>query len=85
MTATARTSGEEGSTTYINYTVGCNNKRLTTNGSAIIPPIRVLRKNKLTKLTGQSKRISLSVDEATFNRAVAGDYTGTVTFTFIAN
>lgn len=85
MTATAMTSGEEGSTSYINYTVGCNNKSLTTNGSAIITPIRVIRKNKLTKLTGLSKRISLSVDAATFDAAVAGEYTGTVTFTFAAN
>jgi len=85
MTATAMTSGEEGETTsYINYTVGCNNKSITTNGSAIIPPVRIVNKNQLIQLRGLSKAISLSVDETTFDAAVAGEYTGTVTFTFSA-
>ncbi len=84
MTATAMASGEEGSTSYIDYTVGCNNVSITTNGAAIIEPVRIVNRNHMNKLRGNSKRISLSVDPTTFDAAVAGEYTGTVTFTFTA-
>lgn len=85
MTATAMASGDEGPTSYINYTVGCNGNSITTNGPVIIEPVRIMNRSTMNKLRGKSKRISLSVDAATFDAAVAGEYTGTVTFTFAAN
>ena len=88
MAATAMTSvvsGQENS--YIDYTVSLVSdaaKKITTNGAAVIPAITVMDVNSLTALTGASEKLALSVDQASFEAAVSGSYTGTVTFTFSA-
>lgn len=85
MSASPMTSTEGSSTSHINYTVTCNNKSVTTTSTSEPLPLLIMNVQSLNKLTGRSKRISLSVDAATFDAAVAGDYVGTVTFTFAAN
>jgi hypothetical protein len=57
----------------------------TTNGAAQVSPITVLEKSSLTSLSGNSREIGLDIDPTSFNNAVEGQYTGTVTFTFQAN
>ena len=85
MGATAMASVVSGQTTsYINYTVGCNTKSITTNGATVIPVVEVLSVTSLTAITGASNAITLSVDDTTFAAAVSGSYTGTVTFNFSA-
>ncbi len=85
MSATPMTSAVEGAlTSYINYTVSCNGVDvLTTLSSETVPPT-ILTVPSLTHLTGRSDAITLTVDATTFDAAVAGEYTGTVTFTFAA-
>lgn len=84
MTATAMSSTQGSSTTYIDYTVGCGTGSITTNGAAVIEPVTIVDIGTLDVLTGNSEAITLSVDADTFNAAVAGDYAGTVTFSFNA-
>lgn len=85
MSATPMTSAVEGAMTgHINYTVSCNGVDvLTTLSSETVPPT-ILTVPSLTQLTGRSDAITLTVDATTFDAAVAGEYTGTVTFTFAA-
>lgn len=86
MSATAMTSAVTGqSTSYINYTVAAGGKSITTNGATAVPAVTVVDKTSLTALTANSAKITLSVDSTTFNAAVEGSYTGTVTFTYTAN
>jgi hypothetical protein len=86
MGATAMTSTVAGQTTsYINYTVGVNTKSLTTAGATVVTPVDVITVASLTGLTSQSHPITLSVDATSFNAAVEGNYSGTVTFTYTAN
>jgi len=85
MSATAMTS--PGTTaSYIDYTVGCGGQSVVTHGSAATTTTgaSVDTITSLTGLTGKSLPITLSVDATTFDAAVSGDYTGTVTFTFSA-
>ena len=85
MSATAMTSATGQSTSYINYTVAAGGKSITTNGATAVPAVTVVDKTSLTALTADSTQITLSVDSTTFNAAVEGSYTGTVTFTYTAN
>ena len=87
MNATAMKSGTGSSASYINYTVGCDGVvgTLTTNGATTLTALEVLNIGTLDKLTGLSKALSLSIDATTFESAVSGDYTGTVTFNFVSN
>ena len=85
MSATPMTSAVVGSTTsHINYTVSCNGYDVQTTLASENAPTLIVDVNSLIKLTGSSHAISLSVDATTFDAAVAGSYTGTVTFTFAA-
>lgn len=87
MTATAMASTEEGTSSYIDYIVACGNQSVTTKGSAtpIISGDTIVSVASLSTLTGDSKPISVSIDSTSFNAAVAGTYSGTVTFTIEAN
>lgn len=72
-------------TTYIDYTVGCGTGSITTTGATTsTTPIKIVDVNSLTQLTGASEEITLSVDATTYDKAVSGGYSGTVTFTFSA-
>lgn len=73
-------------TAYINYTVTCNGKSVTTNnGTAVSAQDPVVTYNSLSQVTSTSNKISLSVNQTDFDKALAGSYTGTVTFTYTAN
>ena len=85
MSATAMKSGTGPSAAYINYTVGCNGKSLTTSGTGSVTVADVMDVSALTTLTGASQALTLSIDSTTYNAAVAGDYVGTVTFNFSSN
>ncbi len=85
MSATAMKSGTGASAAYINYTVGCNSKSLTTSGASAVTVSEVMNVTSLTTLTGASEALSLSIDATTFNAAVSGEYVGTVTFNFVSN
>lgn len=86
MTATAmKISITSQADAYINYTVKVNTspiKTLTTNGANSVDPVEVITVTSLTELAVQSHKISLTVDPTTFNSAVEGSYSGTVTFTY---
>lgn len=87
MSATAMASAVSGqATSYIDYTVSCGDQSITTNGAAAstVTGTTVDKETSLTGLTGKSLPIDLSVDKPTFDAAVSGSYTGTVTFTFSA-
>jgi len=85
MGATAMTSEVSGqATSYINYTVSANGSSVTTNGATAVPAVTVIDQGPLTGLTAQSHQIALSVDQTSFDAAVQGSYTGTVTFTYTA-
>jgi len=81
MSATAMMSADT-PTTYIDYTVGCNNKSIVTNGATATSAVEVMNATGLETLSGDSKQISLSIDATTYNKAVSGSYSGTVTFNF---
>lgn len=84
MKATPMTSAAT-PTTYIDYTVGCGTGTITTDGAnTSTTPVTIIDVTSLTELTGASKAITLSVDSATFEAAVSGNYTGTVTFNYTA-
>ena len=87
MAATAMTSTVGSATSYINYTVSLVSdplKKIVTNGATATGSVTVMDVNSLTALTGASEKLALSVDSTTFEAAVSGSYTGTVTFTFSA-
>ena len=84
MKATPMTSAAT-PTTYIDYTVGCGTGTITTTGATTpATAVTIIDIASLTELTGASKAITLSVDSATFEAAVSGSYTGTVTFNYTA-
>lgn len=85
MKATAMVSTEGSHSAYIRYTVSCGSGTTTTPAGTGVSTLTVLGVSALTSLTGFSERISVDIDEATFNAAVAGSYVGTVTFIFTAN
>lgn len=86
MSATAMESTVGSATSYIDYTVSCGNQSITTKGANAPTVIgsTVDKETSLTGLTGKSTPITLDVDQLTFDAAVSGSYTGTVTFTFSA-
>ena len=86
MSATAMKSTVGSATSYIDYTVSCGNQSIVTKG-ALAPTVTgtaVDTVTSLSVLTGKSMPITLSIDKPTFDAAVSGSYTGTVTFTFSA-
>lgn len=85
MKATAMVSTEGGIPSYIRYTVACGSGTTTTPAGTGFSTLTVLGVTSLTALTGFSRQISVSIDETTFNAAVAGSYVGTVTFEFTSN
>ena len=86
MSATAMKSTVSGQAdSYINYTVTVNTKSITTNKGTAVSPVDVITVTSLSALAVQSHKIALSVDQTTFNAAVQGSYSGTVTFTYTAN
>ena len=86
MSATAmKGTTTELANAYSNYTVTVNGASITTDNTTSSPePVVVISVSDLSQLSVESNEISLSVDRATFNSAVAGSYSGTVTFTFSA-
>ena len=86
MSATAmKGTTTELANAYSNYTVTVNGASITTDNTTSSPePVVVISVSDLSQLSVESNEISLSVDPATFNSAVAGSYSGTVTFTFSA-
>jgi len=86
MSATAmKGTTTEQANAYINYTVAVNGESIITNNTTSSPTsVVVISVTDLTQLSVESKPIGLTVDSATFNSAVAGSYSGTVTFTFSA-
>ncbi|MFA5446871.1 MAG: hypothetical protein WC233_01180 [Sphaerochaeta sp.] len=87
MTATAMKSTiAEKADSYINYTVTVNSKAITTNDGGASTPVSqdVITVTSLTGLAKQSHQITLSVDQTSFEAAVEGSYSGTVTFTYTA-
>lgn len=84
MTATAMKSSITGQAdAYINYTVTVNSKSITTNNTTSNPTsVDVITVTGLTALAKESHQIFLSVDPITYNSAVEGSYSGTVTFTY---
>lgn len=84
MDATAMESPGSPAASYINYTVTVNSLSLTTNGATPVTGIKVLDVASLTGIEAQSHAIALSIDATTFDAAVSGSYTGTVTFTYAA-
>lgn len=86
MTATAmKSSIQDQADAYINYTVTVNTKSITTNNASSTPAsIDVITVTSLTALSKQSHKIALTVDQASFQSAVEGSYSGTVTFTYTA-
>lgn len=85
MNATSMVSTEGSSSAYIRYTVSCGDGSTTTSTGAGSSTLTVLGRSSLTELTGFSRKISVDIDETTFNAAVAGSYVGTVTFVFTAH
>lgn len=88
MSATAMISGAGASAAYIDYTVGSGGQTVKTNGAGASTPSTaptVMNVSSLPTLTGASQPITLSIDATTYDAAVAGDYTGTVTFNFVSN
>jgi len=84
MTASAMKSSITGQAdAYINYTVTVNSKSITTNNTTSNPTsVDVITVTGLTALAKESHQIFLSVDPITYNSAVEGSYSGTVTFTY---
>lgn len=83
MNATAMKS-EATPTTYIDYTVTCNDKSVTTLGDRVNTVVKPVDVASISELTGQSSLITLTVDQTTFEKAVSGKYVGTVTFNYTA-
>jgi hypothetical protein len=84
MTATAMKSTiQDQADAYINYTVTVNTKSITTNNTTSTPTsIDVITVGTLSGLAKQSHQIALTVDQTSFEAAVEGSYSGTVTFTY---
>ncbi|HAF86296.1 MAG TPA: hypothetical protein DCG32_08040 [Sphaerochaeta sp.] len=71
---------------YINYTVSCNVALVTTNNAVEVTAANpVVTFPSLSEVTSTSNKISLSVSQTDFDKALSGSYTGTVTFIYTAN
>ncbi|MBI9095544.1 MAG: hypothetical protein JEY71_11730 [Sphaerochaeta sp.] len=84
MDATPMKSTVLAGNSYIDYTVTVNSVALTTTGSTAVTGVEILNVASLTGIDTESHAVALSVDATTFDAAVAGSYTGTVTFTYAA-
>lgn len=86
MGATPMTSTIGSQTAYINYTVTVNTtpaaKTFTTNGANTVDDVVLFTTGAQSAVTSHSYQIGLFVDQTSFNAAVEGTYTGTVTFTW---
>lgn len=87
MVATPMTSSVDTlANAYIDYTVSVNSESFSTNGATTpVAAVNVIEVTSLAGLTAHSYPIGLTVDANTFDAAVEGSYTGTVTFTYTAN
>lgn len=87
MKASAMTSSISGqANAYINYTVTCNTASATTNNATEVTAANpVVSFSSLSAVTSTSNKIALTVNQADFDKAVSGSYTGTVTFMYTAN
>lgn len=71
---------------FINYSVSCNTASVTTNnGTEVTAANPVVAYSSLSQVTSTSNKIALTVNQTDFDNAVAGSYTGTVTFIYTAN
>ena len=84
MDATPMLSSVSSVDSYINYTVTVNSVGLTTTGSTPVSGVTILTVSSLAAIATQSHAVALSIDATTFDAAVSGSYTGTVTFTYAA-
>lgn len=83
MSATAMTSPVEGSNTAtIHYSVEANNKTVDTKNNPDSEIIIDTLTGGLAGVAAESHEITLTVDQQSFEAAVEGTYTGTVTFTW---
>jgi len=71
--------------TYINYSVSCNGKSVSTNGATPVTAEEVYTVGTQAGISSKSEQITIQVNKAEFDAAVEGAYTGTVTFTYTAN
>ena len=87
MKATAMKSSEVTPAAYINYDVECGGASLTTNnGTTVTATAPVITKaSPVASIGSSSTQVFVTVNAAEFQAAVAGSYTGTVTFTYTAN
>lgn len=87
MKASAMTSSISGqANAYINYTVSCNTASATTDNAIEATAANpVVIYPSLTAVTSTSNKIALTVNQADFDKALSGSYTGTVTFVYTAN
>ena len=84
MNATSMLSSVSSVDSYIDYTVTVNTVGLTTTGATAVTGVTVLTVGSLAAIATQSHAVALSIDATTFDAAVSGTYTGTVTFTYAA-
>lgn len=83
MSAQAMTSVDT-PVSYINYTVYAFEKTIETNNATTMDAVLVLdipNQNQISYVQGQ---IGLSINEQDYYSATAGEYSGTLTFTFAA-
>lgn len=87
MKASAMTSSiANQANAYINYTVSCNTASVTTNNATVMTAANpVVTYSSLSEVTSTSNKISLTVNQGDFDKALSGSYTGTVTFIYTAN
>ncbi|MDY0289708.1 MAG: hypothetical protein RBR15_12855 [Sphaerochaeta sp.] len=87
MMASAMKSSVAGNeNAYINYTVSCNTVSVTTKDGSVVSSTKpVVAYPSLSKVTSTSNKIDLTVDQDSFDKALSGSYTGTVTFVYTAN
>lgn len=84
MDATSMISTVSTVDSYIDYTVTVNGTPLTTTGATAVTGVTVLDVSSLAGIAAESHAIAISIDAPTYAAAVAGFYSGTVTFTYTA-
>ncbi|HKL59605.1 MAG TPA: hypothetical protein VJ863_06890 [Sphaerochaeta sp.] len=84
MDATSMISTGLPADSYIDYTVTVNSVGLTTTGATAVTGVTILAVASLAAIATETHAVSLSIDSTTFDAAVSGSYSGTVTFTYAA-
>lgn len=84
MDATSMVSTGSPANSYIDYTVTVNSVGLTTTGATPVAGVTILTVASLAAIATETHAVSLSIDSTTFDAAVSGSYSGTVTFTYAA-